>query len=390
MKRERIAGVTVTVQTCNHRDYTHTVVLHAHGKRKVRYCRSIGQAKTLAQCWSVETANHGSKAAIGITDSEKRAILDFHHATKEWQNPPSVADALKRFLTDHSKQGIGSTVSEAVDKQLESLRLDSRELTKVHQDNCRLRLKRFNADFGDRRLRSITKDELKHWFHNLGLGAVSQRNFKLVINPLFVDALAAGELDRNPLAGLKLTKDRNAKPPAVFSPSDVAKIMATAPDGIRAALAVQFFGGIRRAEVGRLKWDSVNFLENSIKISEGIAKTASRRNVTMTPNLKAWLLPLAKVTGLVAPSRDIYANHLKEHRESIGIKWKANGARHSFITYLMAVKEDANYVANQAGNSPNVIHRHYKALRSKREAEQYFAIVPDHGEKVLQMPSKTG
>ena len=56
--------------------------------------------------------------------------------------------------------------------------------------------------------------------------------------------------------------------------------------------------------------------------------------------------------------------------------WEPNYLRHSFISYLLAVRNDDRYVANQAGNSPAKVHSNYNALVSREEAEKYWAIRP--------------
>lgn len=53
-----------------------------------------------------------------------------------------------------------------------------------------------------------------------------------------------------------------------------------------------------------------------------------------------------------------------------------DGHRHSGITYrLLAVKHDGE-VALWAGNSPQMIHDHYKGLKTNKDAEEYWDILP--------------
>ena len=58
--------------------------------------------------------------------------------------------------------------------------------------------------------------------------------------------------------------------------------------------------------------------------------------------------------------------------------WKKGWLRHSFCSCLYAQTSDEGYVSHQAGNSPAIIHQHYKALateaEAEAEAEAYFAI----------------
>lgn len=387
LKRSKIAGASVTVGRCRNRPgCVASVIMRRDGKRvRIKYFATEGEAKAIAEQWTIEITNSGTTAASMLTDADKRAVADFYEQVQDWSPRPSLADALKQFLADHASAGVGLTVAQAADAHVDGL--ERRGLSTRHVGGTRVRLAHFVAKFGDRRLNSITGAEISKWIHGMKAAPATERNFKLAISPLFSDALKRGELVRNPLATVRTAKDRGEHQPEIFTPAEVTRFMATCPESIRAVMAIQFFGGLRNAEALRLTWDRVRMLEGVIDISVGTSKTASRRLVTISPNLRKWLEPLARTSGPVAPLPAAYRYQLDAHREALDFAWKDNGARHSFISYLMSIKEDAAYVANQAGNSPGVIHASYKALVTKREAESYFAIVPDTGEKVIQMPA---
>jgi hypothetical protein len=55
---------------------------------------------------------------------------------------------------------------------------------------------------------------------------------------------------------------------------------------------------------------------------------------------------------------------------------KTNGLRHAFCTYHFAAHANENSTAQQAGNSPAMIHAHYKGLATKAEAEKWFQVAP--------------
>ena len=59
-----------------------------------------------------------------------------------------------------------------------------------------------------------------------------------------------------------------------------------------------------------------------------------------------------------------------------GVKWKHNGLRHSFISYRVAVVQDVGKVALEAGNSPQMIFKHYRELVTPDEAKDWFSIMP--------------
>jgi hypothetical protein len=65
-----------------------------------------------------------------------------------------------------------------------------------------------------------------------------------------------------------------------------------------------------------------------------------------------------------------------ELRDSLKIPTRKNGLRHAFCTYHYALHANENLTAAQAGNSPAMIHAHYKGLATKVEAEKWFNVTP--------------
>ena len=71
-----------------------------------------------------------------------------------------------------------------------------------------------------------------------------------------------------------------------------------------------------------------------------------------------------------------------------GLPRKSNGLRHAFCTYHFALHANENLTAAQAGNSPAMIHAHYKGLATKAEAEKWFAVVPPlSAQNVIPLPA---
>ena len=67
------------------------------------------------------------------------------------------------------------------------------------------------------------------------------------------------------------------------------------------------------------------------------------------------------------------------------IKWKQNALRHSFISYRLAEIQDVNRVSLEAGNSPQMIFRHYRELATPEQARTWFSIAPATSNKVIAM-----
>lgn len=111
-----------------------------------------------------------------------------------------------------------------------------------------------------------------------------------------------------------------------------------------------------------------------IELRAGQAKTASRRIIPVSGNLKAWL-SLVPRTGKVIPDLDYFRQATALARK-IGVRWPQNALRHSFISYRLAEVEDAAKVALEAGNSPTIIFKHYRELVTADAAKQWFGIIP--------------
>jgi hypothetical protein len=56
---------------------------------------------------------------------------------------------------------------------------------------------------------------------------------------------------------------------------------------------------------------------------------------------------------------------------------------HSFISYRLAELQNINHVALEAGNSPRMIHRHYRELARPEQAKSWFSITPDVATNVV-------
>ena len=100
----------------------------------------------------------------------------------------------------------------------------------------------------------------------------------------------------------------------------------------------------------------------------------------MQPALLAWLEPCR--VHLQSASQIFDQSHFRKNKEllleSAEVKeWPANGLRHSFASYHYAMFRSAEGTAHQMGNSADVVHKHYKALVSKAEAEKLWNLRPN-------------
>ena len=185
---------------------------------------------------------------------------------------------------------------------------------------------------------------------------------------------------------------RRTKPVAVeiFTSLELSEILTHASADLRPCIALAAFAGLRSEEILRLEWSDLDRRLGFVEVSAHKAKTAARRLVPITDNLAAWLAITPRNTGRVWPHskawffesiREAVAAVNEARKEEQGPKfsrfvWKQNALRHSFITYRVADTQDVNRVALEAGNSPQMIFKHYRELATPDLARSWFAIEP--------------
>jgi integrase len=173
------------------------------------------------------------------------------------------------------------------------------------------------------------------------------------------------------------TEDRDASEIDFYRPKELKDMLNAADAELVPVLGLGSLAGLRREEILRLDWSDVWRVSGKIEIGARIAKGRKRRLVDVCSSLAAWLRPYRKATGPVwSKSPDALEEALATLRKGQGIPARRNGLRHAFITYHMAQHCNENLTAAEAGNSPQMLHDHYRGLATRREAMQWFGVKP--------------
>jgi integrase len=226
---------------------------------------------------------------------------------------------------------------------------------------------------------TVDRTQIQGFLNALNLGARSHNNFRDALITLFRFAKKRNYLptDWNELATVEAITDKGGAI-EFYTPAELAAILTGAGENLIPFLTVGAFAGLRSAEICRLDWSSVNFDTGFITVEAGNAKTAARRTVPITENLEAWLKTRARKNGpVLKQSETVLYAELRALIKETNTKWKDNGLRHSFITYRVAESQDVNKTALEAGNSPAMIFRNYRALVTPKDAARWFSIKPD-------------
>jgi integrase len=264
---------------------------------------------------------------------------------------------------------------------------EARRASPRYMEDLRYRLNRM-ADGFLKEIGNVTTAEVQEWLDSQKFSAQGYADYRSRLHLLFQFAVARGYAVDNPVTGVERVKLR-AGDVEVFTPTEMARLLKAAPAEFLPCLALGGFAGLRSAEVERLEWSDINLAERFIVVGASQAKTAGRRIVPISDNLAEWLQSYAQQQGqLWQAAHDKFYEAQQDTAQAAGVKWKANALRHSYASYRFALTNDAGRVAGECGNSAAVIHRHYRELVKKSDAERWFNMKPEAPANVLAMPAE--
>lgn len=252
---------------------------------------------------------------------------------------------------------------------------------------ARLLLRRFP----DHRVHQITGADIESL--TAGCGEITRRTKTAKLSSFFNYCLASGWCPSNPITGRSTPPKRKIRTegqPAFLTVTQAVNLMRAAVDVADGVLvpyfAMHLFGGIRAEELKRLTWDSINLKSGYIRIEGAAAKTGSARAVRMPPSLVSWLSAYAPSRPPICPP-----NFRKLHesvRRAAGItEWVRDVGRHTALTYHCADSGLKASTSAWAGNSPQILDKHYRGVATAEEARAYWLITPQAigGERVVKI-----
>ena len=370
------------------------------GKRKQVGRAVFEEVEQIAREACHKTAN-GSHTAHEISDRERFIYLRACEALAALGIPLDVAAsdyaAAIRLLPP------GTTLKEAADffrirnpgtiekrtvRQIADEMLAVKQaanLSDVHLKDLESRLNRIGKDF-QINISDMTGILIQAWLDALKVSGRTKQNYLRIIGALFRFAIRRKYLPKDAMDEIEAVQPpkEDTTEIEIFTPGEVREILTAARPEMVPFLAIGAFAGLRSAETIRLDWQEINLKERYIEIKASKAKTGARRLAPVTDNLVKWLAPYAKASGPVV-AFDSWWNQIPKVTDAVNKRrgesapaftWKHNALRHSFCSYRIAGIKNAAQVALEAGNSPQMIFRHYRQLVNDSQAVEWFNVLP--------------
>ncbi len=388
----------VRIYTINRKDgyEQFTLAWKEGGRRRTRCLSCMDEAKMIAQQVTVRLINgftdtcEATRRDLDILRHCERTATEFGMtlaaAIEEWASARRTAgnvllsDAVRFYAANRADlYPTRSNVQAAAEF---SVSLKRKGVSAIYVRNATASLKRF-TDAVSGNIADVTVADINRFLDGLKkLGPVSKNGIRRNIVTMFGFAKKQGYLhpDRKTAAEQTESFKEPETEIQIFTPEEMESLLLTAHARILPLIAIGGFAGIRSAEVARLEWQDIKWDRGHIEIAGKKAKTAARRLVPLSDNLKAWLAPWRGETGPILTITDA-SGALGDTAVKAKIPggWRQNALRHSFISYRVALTGDVARTSLEAGNSPKMIFRHYREIVDEEATKAWWSIHPPEG-----------
>ena len=284
----------------------------------------------------------------------------------------SLREAVEFFLR-HNRADVPRLMLAEIAEQFSKSRQQS-GLSAHYVSQCRKTISDLAKAFPGKMLPDLQTSELDAWLGGLTFGAKTKNGMRIILVACGNWAEGRGYLVKggSPFPAMVRYKETKSAV-SIFTPQNIASLLAKADKTLRPFLALGAFAGLRTAELQRLDWSEIDLERGFVTVDASKAKTRQRRLVPISDNLKLWLTPCKQTSGPICAHQ---RPQMAAARLCEGFSWQDNGLRHSFISYRLAILHDTARVALEAGNSPEVIFSHYRELVTPEAAKAWFEVTP--------------
>lgn len=263
----------------------------------------------------------------------------------------------------------------------------------------------------ERSVRSVTRAEVVEWLAGSGWAAKTQKGYLGDLRTLYSYAMERHYVGENPFAGTFAFPEEEPEEIVALS---VEQCKALLGEAVKCTPASQvkrketherppllwytvlgLFAGVRPMELARMDRAQVDLVERHVLVKGKSAKTRQRRVVDLTEEAVAWLALDPVREGPVRPKNftrlwgtlrydagflnsDFNQSKLRPPDPRGKVWWPHDAMRHTFASMHYAHHQDEALLKAQMGHSKDedTLMQHYRALKTRKEAEAFWALAP--------------
>ena len=325
----------------------------------------------------------GGALALRMPAALRQDALEAADILAPWNR--TLAEAARHFAAFlKAEQGRANaiTVEAAVADYLAAKRQEKSrgEISPLTLRELESKMSIVQSAFSGRRLLDINQSAVQVFLDGLHHRPRGRANLRTKLSQLLNHARRRGWIGSNPV---ELTSVRvPARDVTILTVPEVTKLLraAEASSALLPYLCLGLFAGLRPGEAQQLRWPDIHFDAGQIEIRPEITKTRQRRFVPLETPLIEWLLPYRRPTGYVnGPNfnKNWQALRLQAGLSSLSGKrsWQ-DILRHTHATYWLAVYNDRPRLAENLGNSVDVIRTFYRRAIPRATADKFWQLRP--------------
>lgn len=301
----------------------------------------------------------------------------------------SLMAAVRYYITNYREPAIRKPLATALKEFIAAKTASNNRQATI--DSLDYKVGKFIKNHPDKCVDDIVPEDIATEIHRSGLSPISRSNIRRALHAFFewcATRKPQAYCVQNPVKAVEPVKvDRDE--PEILPLNDAKRLVAVAEEYKGGAcipyVILGLFCAIRPTELARLSWDDIDLKEQTVTIGAKLAKMRQRRIVEIPESAVAFLTSHAKdKTPIIGKNwrRDFdkvksLAGYGGRHGKNADLKpWPADVMRHTGISYHLATYQHEGKTAAWAGNSPDVIQRHYKGLVRAKDATEFWQIQP--------------
>lgn len=311
----------------------------------------------------------------GASLREAVAFYIAHHKTKHFKAKP-VSDCTASFIAAQRTNGV----------------------TKIQIKTLEKHFRRFEKQFGTRKIHDITTQEVSDWLGSRTDEKTAEpwsiKTRKGVRGSLVSLALysrdilkAIPDTGKTEFQKVRPPKDEQRQAVEIYTSTEFMKLLLTALEhdvDMIPALVLGGFCGLRPFEIHAegldrpsLQWEALNWNDRLLHVQGQKVRSKATRDIPLNAVAQAWLKPFSDLTGPIWRHQSAHSKKMISLRTKAGVKSVYDGCRHSYASYrIRQLKGNLAELAAEMGNSPAEIVDSYKRNVTDADAETWFSQMP--------------